>query len=259
MTSETRHPDLALALRELALRGLADGLDDFIARVTKLRLSPTQILEEIVRIEKLDRSRRSLERRQTRGKVGAFKPMAEFDWNWPTAIDREMVERALALLFINEGANIILAGAHGLGKTMILQNIAHRAILEGHSVLVLTAARLLNDLGGYDSARALESRLKHYTQVGVLCCDELGYLSYDNRAADLLFEVISRRHAAKKPIVLSTNLAFKEWATVFPHATCTVALVDRLTHRADILRIEGESWRKKEAKERQGRPLDDIL
>lgn len=253
MNSQTKPPDLAQALRELALRGLAEGFDDFIARVTKLRLSPTQIFEELVRLERLDRSRRSLERRQARSKLGAFKPMADFDWNWPTTIDRALVEQALSLRFIHEGANIILLGAHGLGKTMILQNIAHQAILEGHSVLFRTAARLLSDLGGYDSARALEARFKYYTQVAVLCCDELGYLSYDSRAADLLFEVVSRRHAAKKPIVLSTNLAFKDWATVFPHATCTIALVDRLTHRADIVHIEGDSWRKKEAKERLSR------
>ena len=121
----------------------------------------------------------------------------------------------------------------------------------------MTAARLINDLGAYDSPRALEQRLKHYAQMSLLCIDEVGYLSYDSRAADLLFEVVSRRHAAKKPIVLSTNLAFKDWGTVFPHATCTVALIDRLTHRADIIRIEGESWRKKEAKERQARPRED--
>ena len=257
MTSEPRSPDLAQALRDLALRGLADGVDDFVARATKLRLGPAQILEELVRIEKLDRTRRSLERRQRRSRVGAFKPMADFDWNWPSSIDRHLVEQVLALRFVPEGANVILVGAHGLGKTMIVQNIAHQAILAGHSVLFLTAAKLLNDLGAYDSTRALESRLKYYAQIAVLCCDELGYLSYDNRAADLLFEIISRRHAAHKPIVLSTNLAFKDWTTVFPHATCTVALVDRLTHRADIIHIEGNSWRRKEALERQARATQE--
>lgn len=255
MTS-TPSPDLAKALRETGLRALADGLADFIALATKRRLSPVQILEEVARVEALDRAKRSLERRQGRCKVGAFKPMADFDWNWPTAIDRALVERALDLAFVRDGDNIILVGAHGLGKSMIVQNIAHQAVLNGHVALFVTAARLLNDLGACESSRALELRLKRYAQVAILCIDELGYLSYDSRAADLLFEVVSRRHATRKPIVLSTNLAFKDWATVFPHATCTVALVDRLTHRADIIRITGESWRKKEAKERQSHPHD---
>ena len=83
--------------------------------------------------------------------------------------------------------------------------------------------------------------------------DELGYLSYDSRAADLLFEIVTRRYDAHKAIALTTNLAFKDWTTVFPHATFTLALVDRLTHRADIIKIAGDSWRRKEAQERQER------
>ena len=108
-----------------------------------------------------------------------------------------------------------------------------------------------NPRSSQDSARTLERRIKHYCSAAVLCIDELGYLSYDNRAADLLFEVVSRRYASGKPIALSTNLAFSDWNTVFPHATCTVALIDRLTHRADIIQVTGNSWRRKEAKERR--------
>ena len=83
--------------------------------------------------------------------------------------------------------------------------------------------------------------------------DELGYLSYDGGDADLLFEVVSRRHAARKSIAMTTNLALSDWRVVFPRATRTVVLVDRLTHRADIVHIEGKSWRRKEAQERRQR------
>lgn len=256
-TTTTPSPELAENLRTLGLRGLADELDDFLARATKRRLGPAQLIEELVRIETHDRQRRSLERRQARSRIGSFKPMADFDWNWPTAIPRQRVERALNLEFLNEGANVILVGAHGLGKTMILKNIAHQAVLHGASVLFVTAARMLSELSTEDSPRALERRLKHYARFGVLAIDELGYLSYDSRAADLLFEVVSRRHAASKPILLSTNLAFKDWPTVFPNATCSVALVDRLTHKADVIHIKGDSWRQKESRERQQRRQQD--
>lgn len=249
-------PDLAAQLRELGLRGMADVLDDFVARVTKQKLSPVQILEELARIEQLDRSRRSLERRHKRSRIGKFKPMVDFDWNWPKAIDRPLVERVLHLKFLDDAANVILVGAHGLGKTMILRNIAHNAVKAGLSVLCVEAARLINDLSSQDSAARLERRVKYYAAIGLLVIDELGYLSYDNRAADLLFDVISRRYEAKKPIALTTNLAFKDWPQVFPHATCTVALVDRLTHRSDIVRIEGDSYRRKEAEERTARRDD---
>ena len=93
-------------------------------------------------------------------------------------------------------------------------------------------------------------RIKHYVQPQLLCIDEVGYLSYDSRYADLLFEVVTRRYEALKPVVLTTNKPFSEWPDVFPHAACVVTLVDRLIHRCEVLHIEGQSYRAKEAKER---------
>jgi hypothetical protein len=83
----------------------------------------------------------------------------------------------------------------------------------------------------------------------LLCIDEVGYLSYDSRYADLLFEVVTRRYDTQKPVLLSTNKAFTEWSEVFPHAACVVTLVDRLIHRAEVIDIDAESYRLKEAKE----------
>lgn len=223
MTSET-----AKALTELGLRGLADGLDDFLARATADRWSPVQLVEALVALECDDRAQRSLLRRQSRSKIGSFRPIADFDWTWPKSIDREAVERALKLRFVDEGANLIVAGAHGLGKTMILKNVAHQAVLAGHTVLWTSAQKMLGELGGIDSPTKLERRLRHFGAIKLLCIDEVGYLSYDSRAADLLFEVVNRRYEAHKSVALTTNLAFKDWTTVFPNATCTVALVDRL-------------------------------
>ena len=105
---------------------------------------------------------------------------------------------------------------------------------------------MLLDLSAQDSARALERRLRHYARPTLLCVDEVGYLSYDARAADLLFEVVSRRYE-KKSLVITTNLAFKDWPTIFPNASCVTALIDRLTHHADICLIEGQSFRRREA------------
>lgn len=249
--------DITTQLADLALRGLAEGLDDFLARATKERWSPMQIIEALVHLECADRAQRSLLRRQSRAKIGSFKPMCDFDWSWPKSIDRDGVERALKLGFVDEGANVIVAGAHGLGKTMILKNIAHQAVLAGHAVLFTTAQKMLGTLGAIDSPTKLERRLRHFSSIKLLCIDEVGYLSYDSKAADLLFEVVNRRYKAQKAVALTTNLAFKNWTTVFPNATCTVALVDRLCHRADILKVEGDSWRKKEAMERQERRQED--
>jgi DNA replication protein DnaC len=108
----------------------------------------------------------------------------------------------------------------------------------------------LGELAGEDSETALSRKLKAYARLSILAIDEIGYLSYDNRYADLLFEIVSRRNL-KRSIILTTNLAFSDWGQVFPNASCVVALVDRLVHRAEIIQIKGESYRLKEAKERE--------
>ncbi len=252
MTSEPS-AELAGALGHLGIRGLAADLDDFVAQAKKERWSPVEQIERLVEVERMDRARRSLERRTARSRIGSFKPLADFDWSWFRSVDRDAIDRVMKLGFVDEGANVVIVGPHGIGKTTILQNICHQAVVEGHTVLFTTASRLIGDVTGTDSPSTLHRRLKYYTRMAVLAVDELGYLSYDQRAADLLFEIISRRHEAGKPVLISTNLPFREWSSVFPHATCTIALVDRLTHRADVLKLDAESWRRKESQERAER------
>lgn len=238
--------DLRALLRALGLAATADALDDLVARATKKRWGPIELLEQVVAIEEKDRTQRGLERRLKRSRLERFKPMADYDWNWPKKIDRPLVESVLRLEFLSEPRNVVLVAPQGLGKTTIAQNIAHHAAFNGHSVLFISAAQLLLDLGAQESARALDRRLKHYAKIGLLILDEIGFLAFDNRNADLLFQVISRRYE-KKSTVLTTNLAFRDWPTIFPNATCATALIDRVVHHADVIAIEGESYRAREA------------
>jgi DNA replication protein DnaC len=203
-------------LKLLGLHHTAEHLDDLVALATKRRWSPTQLLEHLADVEQQERARRSLERRLLRSRLGRIAPMEAFDWAWPTRIDRAAVEAALRLDFLAAGRHGVLVAAQGLGKTMIAQNIAHQAVLAGHHVLFTTAAQLLLDLGSQESDRGLARRLNAYGQRGLLVLDELGYLSYDTRAADLLFQVVSRRYE-RKSLVLTTNLAFSDWPTIFPN------------------------------------------
>lgn len=238
--------DMKQRLEKVGLNGVAT---DYVSFQTQ-QGSFEELLTMVVDVETKHRNLKSLERRKRVAKVGHFKHMVDFDWEHPEFIDQTRVEHALSLGFVEHGGNVILLGAQGLGKTMILQNIAHNAILEGKSVRFTTAAKLLGELGSIDSPSKLERRLRTYANYHLLCIDELGYLSYTGASADLLFEIITRRYNNRRPIALSTNLEFKKWGTIFPSATCTVALVDRLTHRADILLIKGESYRRREAKMR---------
>jgi DNA replication protein DnaC len=196
-----------------------------------------------------ERQQRGLQRRLRAARIGRFKPLADFDWNWPTQCDKAAVSSLMHLDFIADATNIILVGPNGVGKSLIAQNLAHQAVIQGHSALFINAAQMLGDLAAQDGDNALRRRFAHYARPDVLVIDEIGYLSYGNRHADLLFEIVNRRYE-HKPTIITTNRPFAEWSEVFPNAACVVSIVDRLVHHAEILVIEGESYRMREAKQR---------
>jgi DNA replication protein DnaC len=228
-------------VQRLRLHGLLAHWDD---------VADKPWLAELCSYEENERQRRSLERRLRYACIGAFKPMADFDWSWPKKIDKDGALDLLSLGFVEEGVNAVMLGPNGVGKTMLIRNIAHQAVVRGHTVRFTTASDMLSDLAAQESSVALKRRLRRYCQPKLLCIDEVGYLSYDSRYADLFFEVVTRRYEGPRSIVLSTNKPFSEWSQVFPNAACVVTLVDRLLHRSEILSIEGDSFRLKEASER---------
>jgi len=204
---------------------------------------------DLISWEDIQRSDRSLQRRLGHARIGRFKPLAQFDWSWPKQCDRQAIEELLSLEFLANATNVILSGPNGVGKSTIACNIAYQAVLNGHTALLTTAGQMLNDLAAQDGDRALHRRIQHYAKPTLLCIDEVGYLSYSNRHADLLFEVISRRYE-KKSTLVTTNKPFSEWAEIFPNASCVVSLIDRLVHHSEIISIEAESFRLKEATEK---------
>jgi DNA replication protein DnaC len=247
-TTAAAAPTLTLDAVRQSLRRL--GLYGLLAQAQTLMHEPW--FAQVIEIENAERARRSLKRRLTDTRLGAFKPVADFDWDWPKKCDRALIEELFSLAFIEEGANVVLIGSNGLGKTMLLKNLAHQAVLQGHTARFTLASDMLHDLATQDSTTALARRLRRYTTPTILAIDEVGYLSYDARYADLLFEVVTRRYQ-HHPILLTTNKVFAEWNQVFPNAACVVTLIDRLLHRAEIVALEGESYRLKEARERAER------
>jgi DNA replication protein DnaC len=238
------HAELRTQAAELRLHGLLAHWDQLMGQP-----ETEQRVRQWLGWESLERAHRSLERRLREAHLGRFKPLADFDWSWPKQCDRAAIEELMSLQFLTDASSVVLFGTNGVGKTMVALNIAHQAVLQGHTALFTTAAQMLGELAALDSDSALRRRLQHYAAPDLLLIDEVGYLSYSNRHADMLFELVSRRYLHKSTIV-TTNRRFADWGEVFPNAACVVSLVDRLMHRAEVVRIEGESYRAKEAEER---------
>jgi DNA replication protein DnaC len=236
-TIDTEH--LSKRALELKLYGLLSRWDE---------VSDQPWVSDLIAWEEEERARRGLERRRRRARLGTFKPMADFDWSWPKEIDRDQIEDLFGLKWLEPATNTVIVGPNGIGKTMIAKNLAHQAVLAGATVRFVTASELLNSLAEQDSSSSLNRKLALYARPQLLVIDELGYLSYDTRHADLLFEVVSRRYE-HKPILITTNKPFAEWGEVFPNASCVVTIIDRIVHRSEIAKIDGDSYRRKEAKE----------
>ena len=227
--------------RALGLHGIVAHWDD---------IEETGWLSALIDWEEEERRSRSLKRRLADARLGQFKPLADFDWDWPRRCDRMAVEDLMTLDFLKEAANLVLVGPNGVGKSTIAANIAYRAVLQGHTARFATAASILGELAALDSDTLLQRRLRFYARQHLLVIDEVGYLSYSNRHADLLFNIVSSR-SQQNSTIITTNRPFAEWGEAFPNAACLVALVDRLVHNAEIVAIDGDSWRRKEAEERQ--------
>jgi len=227
----------------LKLHGLISHWDE---------IQDTGWVEQLLTWEEDERAKRSLEHRMHKARLGRFKHLAQFDWGWPRKCDRIIIEEWMKLKFINETTNLILCGPNGVGKSTIACNVAHQAVLKGYTALFTTAGEMLNNLAAQDGDNALRRRLKYYAQPQLLVIDEVGYLSYSNRHADLLFEIVSRRYEAKATII-TTNKPFAEWNDIFPNASCVVSLVDRLVHHSEIVSIDADSFRLKEAQEQSNK------
>lgn len=236
-------------LGRLGMRLSRDAFDALLTHAHKSRLSPAQIIEQLCAIEQRERDARNLARRTKAAAIGPCTPLDKFDWNHPRTIDRSLYEHLLTLEFLARGDNVLLRGQAGVGKTTLAQNIGLRALERGHTVRFSTLPAALADLLRQESLPATERRLKRYTLPDLLVLDELGYVPCDTRSADLLFHIVSRRHE-KRSVVLTTNLAYKQWGAVFHDASCLGALVDRFAQHCHTLDIDAESWRHKHAQHR---------
>jgi DNA replication protein DnaC len=151
------------------------------------------------------------------------------------------------LKFIEDGHNLILAGNPGTGKTHIAIGLGIKACLEGKSVLFTTIPTLITKLKESQSERTLRLYENRFEKYDLIICDEMGYISFDKKGAELLFTHLSLR-AGRKSTIITTNLSFDRWGELFGDPVLTAAMVDRLTHKAYMVNMNGNSYRIKETK-----------
>ena len=154
--------------------------------------------------------------------------------------------------FIASGQNVVLAGNPGTGKTHMAVGLGLKACLKGHRVLFTTVHRLLTQLRESHSQKTLGAMEARFEKWDLVICDEFGYVSFDREGSELLFNHLSLR-TGRKSTVITTNLGFERWEEIFGDPVLTAALVDRITHRAHLVNMNGESYRIKETKRMMGK------
>lgn len=245
-TSNLPH-DLATLSLEEVLRAL--GLDEAAAQLDSLsgkaiarNESPVTLLNSLMR-EQL-RAQVEVRARAALRRSGIF-PLTTidgYDFNFPKSIDRDLVMKAASLDFVREKNNVVFIGPSGVGKTHLANAIGQLACLRGYRVRFVVAADLVNDLVAGQAKNTLHRRLAAWAAPDLLLIDELGYLSFDARGADLLYQVFNKRYQRAATIV-TTNLPFKDWGKLFHNSAAASAIADRLVHRGMLVRITGKSKR----------------
>jgi len=203
-------------------------------------------LARLVEGEAAQRRDRARQRRIQQARFPVHKTLDQFDFTWPTQINRLQVQNLFRLKFVEDNANVILVGAVGLGKSHLAIALGYAACLAGFRVRFSTAIDVVNTLSAAGKAGRFVQELNKYTRPDLLVMDELGYLPIDHHGADLLFQIISRRYE-RGTIVLTTNKVFKHWPSIFNNdSMLTSAILDRLLHHAETVVIEGQSYRMKD-------------
>ena len=232
-------------LRDLKLAFIAEHYGELAQQAAHKQCSHVEYLGQLVEGEALLRRDRATQNRIRMARFPVIKTLDQFRWDWPSQINRALIQHHFTLSFLKDHMNLLYLGNVGLGKTHLAIALGYESCLKGHSTLFTSAIDVINTLAAAKSAGRLKQEINKYAKPALLIMDELGYLPIDKSGADLLFQVISVRYEHGSTLITS-NRAFKDWPKIFNNdSTLTAALLDRLLHHAETVVIEGKSYRMK--------------
>ena len=236
--------------KELKMPTLMQEYHTLTTRAAKENWKPSEILQEALKVEIDGKSKRSKSVLQKMASFPVIKTLDDYDFSHPIGINSRQIEELFTLTFVQKKENILLLGPSGVGKTHLAIALGIAAVNKRIKTKFITAADLLLGLNKAKKEKRYDSYLQQVL-IGppLLIIDELGYLPMSKDEAHLLFQVIAKRYE-KGSIILTSNLNFSEWGSLFGNdKVVTAAVLDRLLHHSHVIPIQGESYRLKEKQE----------
>ena len=238
---------LKIKLRDFKLAGIYNSLEERLSYAKDKSLSHREFLELLLEDENNNRRDNSYKKRYAKAKFPQRKTIEDFDFSFQPSIDKKIINDCLTCNFIREKRNVVFIGNPGTGKSHLSTAIGMNALLKGFKVLFTSVSEMLQNLNASKADNSYYQKVIFYLAPDLLILDELGFKKLPDYSADDFFEIISKRYE-QGSIIITTNKSFEQWGDIFTDNILASAILDRIVHYSEIIKINGQSYRSKNLK-----------